>query len=265
MNIVLRELKSNRKSLLWWCVGLLIMIAGGLAKYGGFENTGQSANEMIEAMPKSIQIVFGMNGIDLSNLIGYYTVVFSYLLLMGAIHAAMLGSNLIAKEECDRTAEFLLTKPISRITVMTAKLLAGLINLVVFNAVSFILSLIMFGKYGEGNGFTKDLIILTFGLLILQLIFFSIGTVVAATSRRPKSAAAMTTAILLITYLFSIVSALSEKLSFLKYLSPFMYVEGKELVFGDGFDPIMMLLAFIIILLSMLVAYRIYRKRDMII
>ena len=50
-------------------------------------------------MPKSLQAIMGTNSLDLSSVIGYYGLLYLYLVVMAGIHASMLGANIISKEE----------------------------------------------------------------------------------------------------------------------------------------------------------------------
>ncbi len=54
MNIFLKEMKSHRKSLIFWSIGVFLMVASGMAKYESVFFSGQSMNEMLAGMPKSI-------------------------------------------------------------------------------------------------------------------------------------------------------------------------------------------------------------------
>ena len=115
MNMFRREMKSNRTSLILWCIGILFMVGVGMGKYT-LSNTGISLNDVMADMPKSLQAIMGTNSLDLSSAIGYYGLLYLYLVVMATIHASMLGANIISKEERDKTVEFLLVKPISRST-----------------------------------------------------------------------------------------------------------------------------------------------------
>src|SRR3954465_709234 len=126
MNIFLKEMKYYRKSLVFWRMGVFLMGASGMMKYESLSSSGQPMNEMLAGMPKSLLAVLGIGEFDLSTATGYYGLLFIYLLLMATIHAAMLGATIIAKEERDKTTEFLFVKPVSRTKVITAKLLAAL-------------------------------------------------------------------------------------------------------------------------------------------
>lgn len=84
--------------MIWWVVGLLFMVVSGMSKYDTMKSTGQTVNEIFGAMPKSLQAIFGLSSLDLTTITGYFGMLFSYLVLMAAIHAALLGSTMIAKK-----------------------------------------------------------------------------------------------------------------------------------------------------------------------
>ncbi|HQD53175.1 MAG TPA: ABC transporter permease subunit [Bacillota bacterium] len=54
-------------------------------------------------------------------------------LLFGGIYAAILGSGIMAKEEEEKTIEFLLARPVSRSQIITGKLFTLLIYLLFLN------------------------------------------------------------------------------------------------------------------------------------
>ncbi|WP_088071908.1 signal peptidase I, partial [Gottfriedia luciferensis] len=114
MNIFMREMRTYRKSIIFWCIGIIFLVGTGMAKYKATASNGQ-ITELFHQMPKSLQAIMGSGALDLSKASGYFGILVLYLFLMATIHAAMIGSNIIAKEERDKTAEFLFVKPISRI------------------------------------------------------------------------------------------------------------------------------------------------------
>lgn len=263
MNIFIREIKANRKSLILWCIGVILMVVAGMSKYSVVSSSGEYMNDIISSMPKSLQVMFGTASFDLSKASGFYGVIFLYLVLMATIHASMLGANIISKEEREKTAEFLMVKPVSRNKVITSKLLAAFINIVIFNIITLISSITIVEHYAKGEGITSDIIILMIGMFILQLIFLTIGTGIAAISKNPKIATTASTGILLITFILSMIVDMNSDLDGLKYIIPFKYYEAKNLMFGGGFDPVFVILSVIIITVLLCTTYAFYRKRDL--
>lgn len=263
MNVFLNEMKAHRKSLILWSIGILFLIASGMSKYAGLSSSGQSMNDLMAEMPQSLQAIMGTGALDLSTAIGYYGVLFLYLVLMATIHAAMLGAHIISKEERDKTVEFLFAKPISRSQIITAKLMAALVNIMMINAVGWASSILIVGSYSKGESVSGDIAITMMGMFIVQLLFLVIGTAIAAISRRPKKAASLSTGILLIAFFLSIAIDLNDKLTNLKYLTPFKYYEAKNVMYGEGLDGIFILLSLVMVTILTIGTYVCYRKRDL--
>jgi ABC-2 type transport system permease protein len=119
------------------------------------------------------------------------------------------------------------------------------------------------GKYSSGEDITGEICILMVGMFILQLMFLAIGTATAASSRRPKSAASVSTAILVVTFIISSIININSNLESLKYITPFEYFKAEKLLNGGGFEPIFLILSFVIITVLVFVTYASYKKRDL--
>ncbi len=78
---------------------------------------------------------------------------FIYFGLMGAIAAALWGSDIIAKEQRDKTVEFSLVLPVSRNRVVTAKALAALVNCIVFVLITWAASLVAVRSFNPEPAF----------------------------------------------------------------------------------------------------------------
>lgn len=263
MNLFLREMRAHRRSLIIWSIGMVVLVAGGMGKYGTLSGGGQSLNALISIMPKSVQVIMGLGDFDLTKASGFYGVLYLYLAVMAAIHAAMVGAEIISKEERDKTAEFLMTKPISRARVVTFKLLAGLANVIVLNLVAFAGSVLIVGALATGEAVVGDISVLMVGLLILQLIFLVVGTASASLSRKPRASASIAAAVLLITFIISVAIDLSDKLDFLRFFSPFEYFQAKDLMYGGGLDAAYVALSVAIIAVLVVTTYVLYEKRDL--
>src|SRR4051794_26852476 len=263
MNIVLKEMKSHRKSLIFWSIGMFLMVASGMVKYESLASSGQSMNDMLAGMPKSMLAVLGIGEFDISTATGYYGLLFIYLLLMATIYAAMLGATIIAKEERDRTTEFLFVKPVSRNQIITAKLLAAFVNILILNLVTFVSSIVIVGKYSDGGVVTGDIAITMAGMFILQILFMVIGSSLAAVKKKSKATASLAIGVLLLTYLISVAIDLNENIEGLKYLTPFKYFEAKSVMFGAGFELIFVLLSVVLIAGLTVVTFVFFKKRDL--
>lgn len=263
MNIYLREMKAHRTGLIWWCVGMVGLVASGMAKYDAYQGAGVSIEELFASLPKGVLVIFGMTGFDLTKASGFYGVLFLYIALMGAIHAALLGSHLISKEERDKTSEFLYAKPVSRSSTLTSKILAGLTMVAILNVTTLLSSFYFVNLFGKGESVGADIMVLMAGLFFLQLIFFTIGTAVAGVIRKPKAAPSIAMSVMFTAFLLSYLVNMSENLDFLKYLSPFKYFDAAVLMADGRLDPVYVVLSVVIVALAVFGTYRFYSARDL--
>ncbi|MRR11304.1 ABC transporter, partial [bacterium] len=193
---------------------------------------------------------------------GFYGILFLYIAVMVAVHAVLLGSGLVSKEERDRTSEFLYAKPIARSRALTGKFLAGLTNMVALNLITMLSSFYFVDSYGGGEDFTQGIVTLMVGAFFIQLVFFSLGALVAGTAKKPKRAPGRATTVMLIAFVLYYTVNLNEKLDFLKYFTPFKYFDA-AMVMKDGLDPVYIVLSLLIAALAVAGTYRFYASRDL--
>ena len=269
LNIVLRELKANFKSFLFWCLGITAIIAGGMGKYAGFSSSAQSISSIIDKTPRALLAIFGMSGIDMSTASGFYAVIFLYVMIASTVYSSMLGAGIISKEERDKTSEFLFTKPVSRVSVITSKIIAALFYTMLYSIVAMAVSFVVASMVtpesldGFGSGLARDILVLSAGMLFVQLIYLFIGTGMASLIKKPGAATGSATGVMLVTYFIAMVIDMTEKLDFLKYLTPFKYFEPKKLINGGSFEPVFIFISVMLIALFLSATYIFFPKRDL--
>ena len=262
MNIFFRELKANLKSFLIWCgvITLLIMIA--VAKFSAFAGDPEML-KILDSMPPAMLDAMNMRAFNLTTLSGFYGIMFIYFSLMGAIAAAMWGSDTISKEERDKTVEFSLVLPVSRSKVITAKALAALVYCFAFVLITWLVSLVAVQPYNPDKAFLDFLALEMQAMLVIELIFLAVGILLGCAMKKYKQSGSTAVAIILTTYFMSIFSGVNEKLEFLKYLTPFKYFDAADLFRNGNLEFVYLLISMAIIILSLLAAYQIYNKRDL--
>ncbi len=242
---------------------MFFMVVGGMGKYATFSASGQSINDLMASIPDSIKAILGFGNFDLSKASGFYGMLYLYLVVMSTIHASMLGANILSKEERDHTTEFLMVKPASRTRIITAKLLASLVNIVILNLVTFVSSLAIIGQYSNGESITNEIMVLMAGMFILQMMFLVIGTSIASASRNPAVPASVATTLLLFAFILSVVVDINKEVSWLRYLTPFKYFDAQTLVTGGALDPLFVGLSILIIAVLVFATFGAYKKRDL--
>jgi ABC-2 type transport system permease protein len=262
MNIFVRELKANLKSLLIWSVIIALLIMMAVAKFSAFAGDPQSLR-MLDSMPPALLDALSMRAFNLTTLSGFYGIMFIYFALMGAIAAAMWGTDTISKEERDKTVEFSLVLPVSRSRVITAKALAALVNCIAFVLITWGVSLVAVRSYTPDQGFFDFLALEMQGLLAIELIFLAIGLLLGCAMKQYKRSGSTAVAIILVTYFLSIISVMQKDLDFLKYFTPFKYFDAGELFRSGKMDGTYLLITAAIIVVCVAAAYWIYNKRDL--
>jgi beta-exotoxin I transport system permease protein len=262
MNIFLRELKANLKSLLIWSGVMLLLIFIGTAKFSAFYNDA-SMLSMLDAMPKALIDALSLRAFNLTTLSGFYGIMFVYFGLMGAIAAAMWASDGISKEERDKTVEFSLVLPVSRSRVITAKVLAALVYCIIFVMVTWVASLAAAQRYQPDQVFYKFLTLEMEAMFVIELIFLAIGLLLGCAMKKYKLSGSTAIGIILVAYFLSVISAMQSNLDFLKYFSPFKYYDAANLFRDGSLNGGYLLLSAAIIAVSVVAAYWIYNKRDL--
>ena len=135
MNIIKRELKSNLKSMVFWSVGIILLISLWMIEYKALADN-PAINDLLNSMPSSLLDSLGMGGMDLSSVGGFISALSLYIYLILGIHAVLLGSSTISKEERDRTAEYLFALPVSRKEVILNKTISSVINIILLNLIT---------------------------------------------------------------------------------------------------------------------------------
>ncbi len=261
MNMILRELKAVRKSLIVWSVGIMFLIYTGMIKYEGFADTGQSMNDMIDSLPEVLKSTLGIKGLDLTSASGYYIMFFLYFALLCGIHAAMQGAVVISKEERDKTSDFLLVKPVKRHQVLTSKIIASIISVLIINIVTWISSIYIVAEFNTGDSINQLISELMIGLLFIQLLFLIIGLALGVFAKSTKKATGLATGVLLSTYVLSIAIEMYEDIEMLKYLTPFKYFDGNT-ISNTGINSTYVFLSLGIIIALASLTYKKYGKKE---
>lgn len=262
MNIFLRELKANRKSLLIWGIIVVLFTWVGVSKFSAyFENPEMLA--ILDELPPAMLAAFSFGSFNLTTISGFFGLMFTYYALMLGIAAAMWGSDIISKEERDKTVEFSLTLPVTRSRVVTAKALAAVVNCIGLVLITWGISLAVAQGYKPDGEFYRFLALCMLALFMLELIFLAVGIFLGCAMKRYKRAGAVAVSVLLGTYFLSVISAMNKDLDWLKYLTPFKYFDAGLLLRESRFDLLFLGLAAAIVVACMAGAYLTYARRDL--
>ncbi len=262
MNIFIRELRANSRSLIIWAVIVGLFMSIGFSKYSAYEGNPEII-EVLNGMPPAVLAAFNMNAFNLTTLTGFYGVMFTYFALLLSIAAVMWGSDIITKEERDKTVEFSLTLPIPRSRLVTAKTLAALVNCLALLAITYVATLLSARSYQPDKQF-YDLVNLSVpALIVIQLIFLAVGIFLGCAMKQHKRASSAAVSLLLGTFILSVFSGLHKDLEFLKYFTPFKYFDPAMMLRESRIDIAFVWLSLAIVAICLTGAYVTYSKRDL--
>ncbi len=263
MNIFIEELKQNTKMLIIWSICLVGLIALGLCNYAAVGNATEQILDVVYVMPLVVSAMFGISNFNISTITGCYGALYLLIALITCSHAAALGALILSKEQRDRTFEFLYVKPVSRSGIVTSKLAAAVINILVINAVCFLSSLIL-ARYAASENITNTLILLMPAMLIKQVIFLMLGLMMSVLCPSKQEATGVAIFFVMLMYILYILSNLSDTFGFLqplKYVSPFRLFEAGELL-KNGINVTYAAGAGAVILVFALITYVVHSKEN---
>jgi len=263
MNLYLRELNRNKKGLIIWSLIVVVLLIMMMSLFPTMVEQAETYQKVLEGMPEAFSSMFGLDKISMSDLFGYYSVEgYLFVTLLGGIYAVILSSGILSKEEGDKTIEFLLSKPITRVGIVTSKLLSYLTNLLIFN---IIITLTMFFTFQAVKTEPLDMKLfwlLSIGPILLQLTFSSIGFLISVFITKTKKVLPISLGLVLITYFFSMISAISDKMTGLRYFSPFKYVDAADIITNGKIESKYLIIMLIVNALAIGLTYLFYSKKD---
>ena len=262
MNILSRELRANLKSLLIWGGIVILFVSMGMAEFSVYEGNPEML-AILDQIPPALLAAFDLDAFNLTTIAGFFGVMFTYFALLLSIAAVMWGSDIISKEERDKTVEFSLTLPIPRSRLVTAKTLAAAVNCIGLLIITWGVSLANVARYQPDSQFYGFLSLCMLALFILQMIFLAVGVLLGCAMKHHKRSGSVAVSLLLGTYFLSIISGLNKDLDFLKYFTPFRYFDPAMLLHESKIDITFVWLSAGIIAVCMVGAYVSYSKRDM--
>lgn len=262
MNIYLHEFKMNVRSVITWSIGIVLLILIYMSIFSSLAIDAETLNEMMAEFPEEFLTAFGMNGIDLSTVLGFFGLIILFVQLCVAIQAANYGFGLVSVEERELTADFLLTKPVGRKKILTSKLLAALTGLTITNIIIWISSFFSISVFRDGRPYeTKTLVLLLLTITFLQLFFLTVAMLISLFKKRIRSVTPYSMGLVFGLYILSAFSGMigDDKLS---NITPFKHFETNYIVTNGAFDVPLVLLSVSLIVISVLGSYILYSRRN---
>lgn len=259
MTLVKHELRQGKASFWIWTASVGFLFATCIFLFPEMKGQMDSVSDMFASMG-SFTEAFGMDRLNFGTLIGFYAVECGNVLgLGGAFYASLCAVGILSKEEKDKTAEFLLTHPVRRKRIVTEKLIAVLIQLTAMNIIIYALALGSMTAIGETIPL-KEISLLHLAYYLLQLELAGICFGVSAFLRKGSAGAGLGIAAMM--YFLNLIANIADSAEFLKYITPFGYCEGADIVSNGSLDSALVAVGTVLGIGGIIIAYLKYTKKD---
>lgn len=262
-NLYSKELKRNKRSLAVWSsivIGLTILV---MSIFPYMKGMSEEMANMMSKMPEGMAKAMGLNEHTWDSILGMYNTYYGiYIIVLLSIYSSSTGATIISKEEKDKTAEFLLTKPISRKSIFVTKL--SVLFTLTFTAffLQTITAVIFAIAFEEGHVQWSVFTTMHTHGLILTLFFTCVGLTLSMFLKPKKNFMGMTVGIVFGSYFLNTIAKAAETVSWVGYISPFHYLDFAvtNSDYGINFVSVGIILFISMILLA--TSYKVYEKKD---
>lgn len=259
MVVLKSELKRGKIMLLIWVLSIASMMAMCVLIYPQMGDQMEKTQDMYSNMGAFTK-AFGLDKISMSTATGFYGVECgSILSIGGSFFAALLGAGMLSKEENLHTAEFLLTHPISRVRIISEKIIAVILQVILLNIICILISIISF-KIIDEKILWDEFLLFHVAQTIMQLEVACICFGISAFIK--NNATGIGIGIASIFYFLSILFNISEQTEFLKYITPFAYADAATIMDECSLDTTLITLGVVYSVVFLLIAFYKYSKKD---
>lgn len=263
MNIYLFELKSLRKSIIIWSLAISLSIVSYLMFFPALAADTAAFDAIMENYPPELLALFGMRAeLPMTSLLGFFAVTFGIVQVPIAIQASNYGFNMLSVEERELTADFLLSKPVSRSKIFISKFLASLTALTIVNAsiwIGSIASLMLFK--GDTVLELNNVYVLLSTIVLFQLVFVSVGMLISVVVRKIPSVLSFSMALAFGMYIVYGFKAIFS-VAILSYVTPYSYFDVAEILINGTYEVLGTVVALVVIVVSLTMSYFLYKKRN---
>lgn len=262
MVIFLRELARNRKSFLTWTISLVAASVLMLALFPYMDFKMDAVGDMLKQMPEGMISALHLENMDFSKIMPYFSYIFQYILLFSAIYAMQFGAGILSREESERTAEFLLAKPVKRTGVVSSKVLCLLFYFILFNIIFAAADYGAFIAVTDQEFSMKAFLLLHLGQFLLQLVFAALGLFISVFVVKSGTVFPLSIGVVLGAYFINIASGVMEKLENLKYITPFKYIVPADIIKTGGIETLYLIVMGAVTVSAVAGAYIFYNRKD---
>lgn len=262
MNMYIHELKATRKSAILWTCVLIVLAVIYISMYPAMAKDAGDFKKLLGNYPAPVRAMLGINLDYIATFLGFYSMIFSFIILCGAIQAMNLGVSILSKEARERTADFLLVKPVSRASIVSSKLLAAFTTIIATNLIFYAALFILTSIFKTGDYDVKLFFMLNLTLFFIQFIFLAIGVVVSVFFNKLKTVLPISLGTVFGFYFIGAIIAAGKNDEAARFISPFRYFDSTYIIKNSSYEASYLITGAVIIAVSVIVSYIVYIKKD---
>lgn len=259
-----REFKINLKSFLIWTGILILLFLTIFLIYPSMINSDniKMLDEMMKVFPKELLKAFNMDLSSIDSAFGFLkTEGFVFILLITGVYSSILGSNILLKEENDKTIEYLNSLPIKRRNIVTNKIICGISYIILMIVIIALFNYI--GLELSGNFDRKQYLLLSITPIFSSILFFSISLFISTFFHKTKQTIGLSLGITLGSYFLQILSEISETTEFFKYFTIYTLPDIRNVIINCSINPIMIIISLVLSVIFILGTFIRYENKEL--
>lgn len=255
-NLLKMELRRGWLSVLIWSVSVSVMVFLIIILY-------PMVIDIYAQLPQDVQDLMANFGGIPDNILEYYATEGAIMMqIFGAIFAALLGFNMIARVEKEKVSEVLYTIPVSKWYFYLSKLSAVFIFITAFAVINYVAGYIGFAAVNETFDFGQYLTFTTLNMIMFLVIAY-LGMFLALIFKTGTNNL-ISLVLPLPFYIMTLLATLTDTdwLKTFKYFSPFTFADPVEILktnYDFEWIPFVIFISLTVITLG--VGYVRYKKR----
>ena len=260
-----RELKINLKSFIIWTSVLLGLLLIVYLMYPSIiaSDSVKMIDEMMNMFPPEMLKAFNMDIASMDSAFGWLkTEGFVFILLIVGVYASIMGSNILLKEENDKTIEYLNMLPIKRRNIVFDKVICAIIYIVLMVVIIGLFNYIGLEFSGDFN--RKQYLFLSITPLFSAIPLFSITLFISTFIHKTKKTLGISLGISIISYFMQVLSEMNEATKFFRYFTPYTLSDIRNVIVDISINPIMIIISLLITIVFIILSFIRYEKKELI-
>jgi ABC-2 type transport system permease protein len=261
MNIFWQELKYYRQSAIIWILSLSLGVLLFLSIYTSLASQIDVFKEVISHYPHALLAAINFQFEVFYTIDGYFGYLLTFIWIAGAIQAMNYATSVISKEVSGKTADFLLSKPVSRSRMLTEKFAAVLVLILITNVFFTSAALLSAKLFSSGSFSIKAFILLSASLFFVQLFFLALGFLFGSVLPKIKTVISVTLPTVFALFIIASFGGVLDKPQFY-YITPFKYFNSIYIIQHNSYEYKYLWVLSIFVIFCLVTSYVVYNRRD---